>query len=268
MRIKNQRFSSEEILLIKNLTNEGRSLNYLSNLLNVGKPTIYYQVRKFKPRIKKDFIIGLNDFEIGELIGAFAGDGSYCYYLKDKNNLKMGGSHRVRYHLSLRDDYQYAEYLKFLLISMNLNPHFCKRESEGTLDISMSSEEFALFIKKYLNWSGKKTYTVCLKDSIRSYSEDFIKGFVRGLMDTDGYVEVSNVGVMCVSENLIKNLRDIFDFFNIKYKFSIKIFKVKRKDGHLVRVYRDSLEKYNFLFGFSNKYKQEKLNKIFNNRKS
>ena len=180
----------------------------------------------------------------------------------------MGGEYKIRYHLSLKDDYDYAQHLKYLLIKMNLNPHLYKVENQGVLELSVSSKPFILFIKNYLNWNGKKTYSVCLKENITSYSEDFIKGFVRGLMDTDGYVEVSNVGIMCVSQDLIKNLRDIFDFFDIKYKFSIKVFKIKRKDGHLVRVYRDSLEKYNYLFGFSNKYKQEKLNKILNNRKS
>lgn len=268
MRIKNQRFSSQEILLIKNLTENGQSLNHISRVLNVGKPTIYYQVRKFKPRLRKDFIVNINEFQIGELIGAFAGDGSYVYRLRDKQDLKKGGQYIIRYHLSMKDDLQYAEYLKNILIQMNLNPHLYKRESNGTLELTLSSKSFILFIKKYLIWDGKKTYSVCLKENIKDYSDEFIRGFVRGLMDTDGYVEISNVGIMCVSGDLIKNLRDIFDSLGIKYKFSIKIFKEKRKDGHLIRVYRDSLGNYNSLFGFSNKYKQEKLNKILNNRKN
>lgn len=267
LRKKNQRLSSEEILLIRNLTLEGKSLNYLSNLIGVDKTTIYYQVRKFKSRIKKEFNpTGLTDYQIGELIGAFAGDGSYTYLLNDKNDVRKGAQHRIRYHLSLKDDYLYALYLRDLLIKLNLNPHLYKRESNGTIDVAISSRLFIDLIREYLIWEGKKTYSVRLKNNLSSYSDDFLKGFVRGLMDTDGYVEISNPGITCVSQQLIRDLRSIFDKYKIDYKYSIRKHNDHRRNGHLVRVYRGSLDDYQKLFGFSNSYKSEKIRGILNRK--
>ena len=80
----NKRLLTKDKLLIKRLTNNGKSLRYISKIMSLGITTIYYQVRKFKPRQRKDFIVGLTDFEIGELIWAFAGDGSYGHYFNDK----------------------------------------------------------------------------------------------------------------------------------------------------------------------------------------
>lgn len=115
MRIKNQRLTKDEILTIKKLTYEGKSLNYLSKLLDLDKTTIYYQVRKFKPRIKKDFVVNLNDFQIGELIGAFAGDGNYSHKEYDKNFPKRSSHHKIRYSLTFSKEKEYADYLKRLL---------------------------------------------------------------------------------------------------------------------------------------------------------
>lgn len=65
----NQRLSKEDKLLIKTLTNKGKSLRYISKLTNLGITTIYYQVRKFKPKQRRELLVSLSEEKIGELMG-------------------------------------------------------------------------------------------------------------------------------------------------------------------------------------------------------
>lgn len=261
-RKKYQRLSSEYLEVIKKLTKRGESLNHIAKITGLGKTTIYYQTRKFKPKLKKDFIVQLNNFQIGELIGAFAGDGSY-YHKKRNPPLKSSYHHRVRFHLSFKSDKKYGKYLFRLLKGCNLNPFYIIKPESGRLDLSISSKEFIEFIKNFIIWDDNKTYSIRLKSKLTDYPPEFIMGFARGLMDTDGYVEISNVSCACISKRLIKNLTEIFDLFNIKYKLSIRI-RAGRKKLYLVRVYRESLEGYLKIIGFSNDYKLIAINKIIN----
>jgi hypothetical protein len=254
-RKKNIRLTRDEIEIIKNMTLQGKSLRNISSETGIGLTTIYYQVRKFKPKERKEFIINLSNEKIGELVGAFAGDGSYY-----KGNT---GHHKVKYTLSLKDDYNYGVYIGSLLKKLNLNPFLFKREKYNSIDVTINSLSFINLIKQYVDWKEKKGHSIELKENIGKYSKDFLIGFARGLMDTDGYVEVSNVSCASISEKLIKNLMEIFDIFNIEYKYSIKERK-NRKDLFLVRVHRKSLEKYKKVIGFNNEYKLVKLNKILN----
>lgn len=258
MKNKYQRLSKKEKETIKKMTLDGKSLNQIVNLTGFGKTTIYYNIKDLKPRQWRKLIINLPEEKIGEIIGAFAGDGSY-YYSKNKNG---GGKHVIRYSLSISRDMQYVEYLINLLKKLNLNPFLYKKEKENALDIAVNSKELIDFIHTFLCWEDKRTYSIRLIKELDKYNEDFLKGFVRGLMDTDGYVEVSNVSCGVVSKGLIKNLAQILDKFNLKYKLSTKIREPLRRNLFLIRIYRNSLDKYYNLIGFSNLYKLEALKRI------
>ena len=257
-RNKYQRLSIEEKEIIRKMTINGKSLNEIKKITGLGKTTLYYNVKDIKPRQWRKLIVNLTDDKIGELIGAFAGDGSYYY-------AKFTGNYRIRYTLCFSRDMEYAKYLIDLLKSLNLNPFLFKREHQNALDICVNSLDYINFIKKFLEWEGKKTYSIRLKKNLDEYDNDFLKGFSKGLMDTDGYVEVSNVSCGCTSERLIRNLAEIFDKFDIKYKITLKKREPLRKNLFLIRVYRASLEKYKKTIGFSNPYKLQKLNSILKN---
>lgn len=261
MRLKHQRLYHEEIILIRKLTNEGKSLNYLSDLLGVGKTTIYYQVRKFKPRIKKDFIVKLNDFQIGELIGAFAGDGNYSHKKYDKNYPKKSYQHRIRYSLTFSKERDYADYLKNLLSKLNLNPYVVERDN-SVLIVTVGSKELINFIKEYLTWESDKTYTIKLKKNISEYSNDFLCGFARGLMDTDGFLNSGNVACACISKELINNLADIFTKFNMEITRTSLNRGGNTRTLYFVRVRSRSLIEYSKFIGFSNSHKINSLNKL------
>ncbi|MEK6910331.1 MAG: hypothetical protein AABW82_01005 [Nanoarchaeota archaeon] len=264
MRIKNERLSSDDLQLIRRLTDEGKSLNYLSKLMNLGKPTIYYQVRKFKPRIKKDFIVNLNDFQIGELIGAFAGDGNYYHNSYDPKFPKKTNQHRVRYFLTYAKEADYAEYLKNLLIKLNLNP--CIMENKSVFIVNISSKEYIEFIKSYLIWEKGKTFSIRLRKEISEYSDDFLRGFARGLMDTDGFMNTANAACACISEKLMNNLADIFIKNNLEITRRVLARGGNTRPLHFVRVRSISLYNYKELIGFSGSGKMNYLNKILEKR--
>nr|AQS31720.1 hypothetical protein [uncultured archaeon]AQS31822.1 hypothetical protein [uncultured archaeon] len=256
-----QRISKEDKEKIKCLVLKGKSLREISKILDVGITTIYYNTRKFRPRRKEKFVANLTEEKLGELMGAFAGDGSYYVSKHGRSS-----HHKVRYSLSLSKDLAYSEYLIDLLKNLKLNPFLIKNVKGGAIEVLVNSKDYSEFIRKFLSWENKKTYSVRLKHELASYDDKFLIGFARGLMDTDGFVEVSNVSCGCVSEQLIKNLGRIFDRFGIRYKMSRKIREPKRKDLFLVRVYRESLKDYFGLIGFSNRYKFDALNKILEGR--
>ena len=162
----------------------------------------------------------------------------------------------------------YAKYLASLIEKMNLktNMFFRKYKNEWSLiEVRVYSKDFYNFLKKYLIWDGKKRYTVGLKEDISNYNNDFLRGFIRGLMDTDGFVEVCNVAFGVVSKKLALNFRDILNKFGIvDCNFKIKSRKGNRADLYLCRTHRRDLEKYYELFGFSNPRKLNSLLKIIN----
>ncbi|MEK6928210.1 MAG: LAGLIDADG family homing endonuclease [Nanoarchaeota archaeon] len=263
MRQKNQRLSKEEIETITRLTKEGKSLNYLSKLLNLNKPTIYYQVRKFKPRIKKEFKVNLNDFQIGELIGAFAGDGNYYHRDYHKDFPSNSCSYLVRYFLTFPKERDYANYLFTLLKSLNLNPNLNERKP-SVFVVSVKSKEYISFIKKYLIWEKDKTFTIRLDKDISQYPDDFLKGFARGLMDTDGFMSSGNSACACISQELINNLDNIFKKFGLETTRTVLARGGNTRPLYYVRVRRRSLEDYSKVIGFSNTHKMESLNIILN----
>lgn len=260
-RNKFQRLNQEERENIRKMTLDGKSLNKITKLTGLGKTTIYYNVKDLKPRQWRKLIVSLPDEKIGELMGAFAGDGSYYH----AGYLKGNCHHNIRYSLCLSRDMEYAMYLIDLLKKLNLNPFLYKKLKENAMDISLNSKEYIRFIHEFLEWDDVRSHSIRLKFSVENYNQDFIKGFARGLMDTDGFVEVSNVSCGSTSERLIKNLAEIFDKSRLRYKISVKIRAPLRKNLFLIRVYRDSLEDYKKTIGFSNPYKLQKLNKILNN---
>lgn len=264
VRLHYHRLSLEEKEQIRQLTSNGKSLRQIQRLMGLGITTIYYQVRKFKPKMHKDFNVGeLTDFEIGELMGAFAGDGSF--YHKKYDSIKNNDSrYRTRYHLSLVTDINYLNYLSDLLKKMNLNPIISHREEDNSIVLNINSKDFYKLIREYLTWEEDKTFTIRLLKPIQIYSEDFLRGFARGLMDTDGFLNEGNAGCACISEELINNLAGVYKLYNFDISRSRIIRDGNRRPIFYIRVLRKSLKNFGEKIGFSNSHKREKLNSVLN----
>ncbi len=135
-------------------------------------------------------------------------------------------------------------------------------KKDNKIDLTINSKDFYEFIKGYLIWDTNKTLSIRLKDKLSNYSNEFLIGFTRGLMDTDGFLNDSNVVCACISIKLMDNLAEIFAKFNIKTSRTVVKGKENKKDLFYVRVLKEGLTEYQNLVGFSNGYKQEKLKNI------
>ncbi len=258
-----RRLKKEEIILIKDLYQKGQSLRKIQKILDLPLSTIQYHVGENKGmgRIKR-INLPESNFMKGELVGAFAGDGSYYHDTSGRRS-----DYRTTYFLSYKDDQKYANYLESVLKSIGLSVNKSisknKKGEPSCLRIWVCSVELISFIKRYLEWKSPKTYSVKLKEGY-SLDHDFLFGFARGLMDTDGFVESHRVACASVSRGLINNLRNIFKLIGINSNIKFIKKNGNRKSQYRVRVKKSDLAIFYHKIGFSNKRKQEALLKILN----
>ena len=116
------------------------------------------------------------------------------------------------------------------------------------------------FVKSYLVWEDKKGYSVGLKKDINEYSDDFLRGFARGLMDTDGSASGYGLNLEVVSLSLIMNLKEILEKFSITHSFNQRKRPSPRKTLYKIYIGKKSFYSFNQLIGFSNPRKQSQLN--------
>ncbi|MBU1199659.1 MAG: hypothetical protein KKF46_01320 [Nanoarchaeota archaeon] len=165
-----KRLIIKQIHNIRNLKSQGKSLREICTLTRIPLSTLQYQLSKGESRKReKNIRIPKDDFVIGELIGAFAGDGNY--YL-DKNGRSY--KYHIRFFLSYRDDTQYKLYLMRILKKFNLNPRVFIVKYKGkpsVFVIRVTSKKLVEFIREYLSWKSTKGRTVHLKKEITSFSK-------------------------------------------------------------------------------------------------
>lgn len=206
--IKEKKSRREMILMIS----KGISINKITKKLNIPKSTVYYYYRKIKGRKIKTINIK-NDVEsIGEFIGLFAGDGNF---FKDKN---------YHYRVSLYFNSKSEEGLKnevkeMLTILFNKKPNDNLR-CDGIFILSYSSKQIYLLLKKYLTWqiNKKKTYSICLK--YKKITKKFKIGFLRGNLDSDGYLTKNKINFDSSSFKLIKDIMSFLKDLSINYTYS------------------------------------------------
>ncbi len=195
---------------IQKLSIKGYSLNKLSSKLGLSKTTIYYHVRKIKG--KRFFPIQVrtdNDEKIGEFIGLFAGDGHYSF----DNDYE----HRIKISLSENEELVINHYVSVFEYLFGKKPRLYHNKKVITLEII--SRNVIDFIKMYLKWGKKKTRSIHLLTT-NKLSENFIKGFIRGLIDSDGYVRKGRKEIYfgTISTKLLENFILCIKYFDFKFK--------------------------------------------------
>ncbi len=143
-------------------------------------------------------LAALNRKENGYIIGFYVGDGNI--FIKQKK-----GIYRLRYFLGLNE----KPVQKALLDILN---KICKsirtyKDEDNTFVIEIHSKQLIEFIQKTASKDGLKNI---------SQDEDFLKGFVEGLIDSDGYVQRNYTEITTANSNLKKCLIKIAERFGIK----------------------------------------------------
>lgn len=170
--------TSKEISKIKAMAAEGQSVNSIKEDLELPKSTVYYHFRKEVGQKQKSRSPELpeNDDFRGELCGIFAGDGSFQ---KAEN-----GSYKISFHLNSKE--KYWRILKnYLEKRLNRAPSICDSQ-KSKVALLYNSKGIYLMLKDYLDWEEDKTSSVQLKNR-QKLPREFKLGFLRGLIDTDGY---------------------------------------------------------------------------------
>ena len=195
--------TSSEINRIKALAAEGESVNTIKDKLDLPKSTVYYQFKKEVGQKQREnqLQIPMDEEVRGEICGVFAGDGNFY---EDKNY-----KYRVKFTLNIKDEY-WRELAAFLEKNFSKEPRVNHQEDYNRTNLRYESKKLIDFLREKLDWSEEdKTGTIRLKDL--DYRRDFEIGFLRGLLDTDGFVskKQNRVTFNSVSEDLTKDVSRI-----------------------------------------------------------
>ncbi len=243
----------EKRLEIIRLINEGVSIPKISKRLQIGKSTIYYHYKKIKGR-KIQLIKIPNDPKVlGEFLGAFSGDGSFCYQRKTWH-------YTIRFHLHRFDDAQYADYLTKLVES-----NFGKKMSISYVEpnasiLKIHSKEIYKLIKEYLVILPSKSLSVSLKKPLEDLSDEFLSSFVRGVVDTDGSVDKHGRIILgLISHDLISQISLILERFGIEHRCTVRKTKPEWHNLHIITINKEPSKIYLQKIGFSNKRKEKRM---------
>lgn len=97
---------------------------------------------------------------------------------------------------------------------------------ENRLILCYYSKNIHNFIHKYLTWDAnkRKSHTIRLKN--HNHSMRFKVGFLRGCLDSDGYLSNQKINFATSSLKLAKDINDFLMHLNIKFSYSV--YKEKR----------------------------------------
>ena len=204
----------------------GVSPNTVKKYLNLnGKQTetqnIIHEVRK-----KDDLLRGL-------YLGIWAGDGTQY----------LDNGYRIKIFCDRRNNELIEFYRQFMLQFFGKTIRVVKEKFDNRAFVIFGSKFIYNFVYDFLDFGRNKTYTVCLKNPVSSYSEQFLKGFLLGLMLTDGYLK-QKFYFNTTSENLAYNVIEILEKFGLnprRYVHDRK--KYGWKDLHMVTLKKEDSSK-------------------------
>ena len=232
------RLSTLQLKMVKEMINQNKSLNVISNKLGLGKTTIYYYMRKIKGRKYIPIKLNLRSKEcIGEIIGIFSGDGHYV-------NDKKRWDRRIRIYFNINEPKLVEYYKNSIKILINKNPTVLIGNSVKILQIT--SKSFCDFILSYVTFGSRKVLTIQLQNKNLLKNKPFVKGFLRGLTDSDGYVRKGRKEIYygSISKNLFNDFLEGLNLFGFKYKTYVQK-RAGCSDFYKVRLSKEEVDKFN-----------------------
>jgi len=195
----------------------GLSLNAISRKTGFAKSTLYYHYKKLLgcKYVRPFFVISASETE-GEIIGAFAADGGSC--IKD--------NYRVAYFFGADEEGYARDFGELLEAYFHKKPFFYLTKKHNIIRTGHRSKSIYYFLRTYLDWNPPKTYSVKLKRL--NLSADFLKGFLRGYLDCDGYVGPYGAQFVGVSKNMMYQINEILQ--KLGFTANISAYKNKNKN--------------------------------------
>jgi len=207
-----KRLDNETKIKIEKFAKAGFSLNKISRKLNLQRSVTYYWFRKFSSHKMPKIVINnsLRE-EIGEIVGAFCGDGNYY--------INKNYGHQVQIYLAENEEW-YAHHLDNCFKKVfSKSAWIWHNRTDHLFLFRIFGIDIINFIKTFVDWKINKTYSVSLKKSINNFDEEFLIGFLRGLYLTDGWLDktTNTANFASTSPRLMKNFADILNLFSINY---------------------------------------------------
>lgn len=229
-----KRFSDDELRMISKLVENGASLKEISSQMSRSKSSVQYQVVKLKgkkPRERELQVENLSNKELGWLIGCYAGDGS-------RNLRKKNYSYEVKFALNEKE-YPIAEFVEGLLSKCGVNTWRCMDGKR--IYVKCKNKKMYHFVERYLQWEGTKKSTSVRLANISSYSDDFVFGFLCGLIDADGGTK--RLYISTSSENMLETLKEVCARLGIAVRvYEYDVFHIYLRMAN----FRKACQKYGF----------------------
>lgn len=249
------------------LYKRGYGIRKISKLLNVPKSTVYVHTSKiFGKKIKKVSFNPNLEKELGEIIGAFIGDGSFSF-------VKRSYAYFFRFYLS-GQEMEYATMLSNMIKRVfGKNSRIRRDHHKDLIILAFESKEIYNLLRRYIQWDGRKSHTIRLVPPISRYSKIMLKGIISGLIATDGCIPASLTRIFftTVSEELSTQVVKILAEFGIKshqyfYAFPHTVFgRKERGQYYLISIsHRENITKFKTLIDIAEPIKSRKLDLLIN----
>ncbi len=211
-----KRLNKQEIQKIIELTKKGKSLNQIAKTIRKGKTTVYYHFRKIKGKLLNDIKIRNDGGLLGEFLGIVAGDG--CL------NKTKEYHYRIFLYFNIAEQ-KYVKELKEVLYKL-FNKYPMQFRRENRIILAYYSKKIYDLVKESLIWdfNKRKSHSVRLKNE--KYSNRFKIGFLRGSIDSDGYLSNKVINFATSSPHLAKNIKNFL--CDLDFKFNYSVYKEKK----------------------------------------
>ncbi len=161
-----------------------------------------------KPHKYRKVVLNLDDqMALGEFIGLIAGDGGQSYYAKKS-------VYKVRLYLSSNQHSLVRHIISLFQTLFSITPrvynHQYRSRPYNMISIEIESKKIYEMIMEYLSWdkTKRRSKTIHL-NNLESYATDFLCGFARGLIESDGWVSHNQIGFKSTSKLLAVNFYTI-----------------------------------------------------------
>jgi len=226
---KTNKLSKDVIAKMKQSYLEGASINKVARKFNVARSTVQRHLsdirRPYEPRNAFELIPNDMTEEIAECAGIIAGDGTIW---KEKNR-----GLRIRIRGNPKDEQEYYNNWVKPLFERTFNIKvLSKHFSGGSYGIEINSSKIARFFSEVFELPiGKKATTIKFPKCLLEARKEVKLAFLRGLIDTDGYIYFNTmpakswggtrfktlyVGLGLSSEAIIGQIKEILTEYSFK----------------------------------------------------
>jgi len=221
---------------IRNLILQNIPIREMSRRLDVPLSTVHYHVRKIKPgfrSLERPKINFRNLEEFGEVLGIFSGDGSVTGNYYYDTVITIGK----------KEGLYLKELIKLLIKVFNKRPWVYHDVNESVFRVRYRSILIFNFFIENLKWVHKKTKNVHLKRRIKN--KRFGIGFLRGLIDTDGWITNKRVIFNTISKNLKKDIEFYLRLLNIDFRTRLqKDKRINQSDIYRIEILPHRVSKF------------------------